>query len=102
MLRKSYERGVERVMSFCTDLEYTEFMRQASEFERNLVRSGVHYDRRSLGRYQVRLQKARSTQRHALHPAETPLRRQRSPKNRCPRPAGRRSRQRRLRTGRTE
>src|SRR5450830_1813364 len=41
--RSWYNRaGVERVMGFCTDAEYTEFMRQAPEFERNLVRSGVH------------------------------------------------------------
>jgi polyphosphate kinase 2 (PPK2 family) len=29
-------------MGFCTPDEYTEFMRQCPEFERNLVRSGVH------------------------------------------------------------
>ncbi|MEO6354084.1 MAG: polyphosphate kinase 2 [Burkholderiaceae bacterium] len=41
--RSWYNRaGVERVMGFCTDAEYTEFMRQAPEFERQLVRSGVH------------------------------------------------------------
>ncbi len=41
--RSWYNRaGVERVMGFCTDEEYQEFMRQAPEFERNLVRSGVH------------------------------------------------------------
>ncbi len=41
--RSWYNRaGVERVMGFCTDDEYQEFMRQAPEFERNLVRSGVH------------------------------------------------------------
>ncbi|MEM1068565.1 MAG: polyphosphate kinase 2 [Planctomycetota bacterium] len=34
--------GVERVMGFCNNEEYTEFMRQAPEFERNLVRSGTH------------------------------------------------------------
>ncbi|MFM1921778.1 MAG: hypothetical protein RLZZ303_3412, partial [Candidatus Hydrogenedentota bacterium] len=34
--------GVERVMGFCTQDEYMEFMRQAPEFERNLVRSGTH------------------------------------------------------------
>ena len=33
--------GVERVMGLCTDQEYAEFMRQAPEFERHLVRSGV-------------------------------------------------------------
>lgn len=41
--RSWYNRaGVERVMGFCTDDEYREFIRQAPEFERNLVRSGVH------------------------------------------------------------
>ena len=41
--RSWYNRaGVERVMGFCTDDEYQEFIRQAPEFERNLVRSGVH------------------------------------------------------------
>ncbi|MCC6927967.1 MAG: polyphosphate kinase 2 [Gemmatimonadaceae bacterium] len=41
--RSWYNRaGVERVMGFCTPDEYTEFMRQCPEFERNLVRSGVH------------------------------------------------------------
>ncbi len=41
--RSWYNRaGVERVMGFCTQPEYEEFMRQAPEFERNLVRSGVH------------------------------------------------------------
>ena len=41
--RSWYNRaGVERVMGFCNQDEYMEFMRQAPEFERNLVRSGVH------------------------------------------------------------
>ena len=41
--RSWYNRaGVEKVMGFCTDAEYDEFMRQAPEFERHLVRSGVH------------------------------------------------------------
>jgi polyphosphate kinase 2 len=40
--RSWYNRaGVERVMGFCTDEEYHEFMRQVPEFERNLVRSGI-------------------------------------------------------------
>ena len=40
--RSWYNRaGVERVMGFCNNDEYTEFMRQAPEFERNLVRSGT-------------------------------------------------------------
>ncbi len=41
--RSWYNRaGVERVMKFCSDGDYAEFMRQAPEFERNLVRSGIH------------------------------------------------------------
>ena len=41
--RSWYNRaGVERVMGFCSQAEYDEFMRQAPEFERHLVRSGVH------------------------------------------------------------
>ena len=41
--RSWYNRaGVERVMGFCSDEEYAEFMRQAPEFERHLVRSNVH------------------------------------------------------------
>jgi len=40
--RSWYNRaGVERVMGFCTDAEYDEFMRQVPEFERHLVRSGI-------------------------------------------------------------
>ncbi len=41
--RSWYNRaGVERVMGFCTQAEYEEFLRQAPEFERNLARSGIH------------------------------------------------------------
>jgi polyphosphate kinase 2 len=41
--RSWYNRaGVERVMGFCNNDEYIEFMRQAPEFERNLSRSGIH------------------------------------------------------------
>mgnify|MGYP001000204040 CR=1 FL=1 len=41
--RSWYNRaGVERVMGFCTDEEYHEFLRQAPEFERNLARSGIY------------------------------------------------------------
>ena len=41
--RSWYNRaGVERVMGFCSDSEYQEFMRQTPDFERHLVRSGVH------------------------------------------------------------
>ena len=40
--RSWYNRaGVERVMGFCTANEYLEFMRQAPELERMLVRSGI-------------------------------------------------------------
>lgn len=40
--RSWYNRaGVERVMGFCTDAEYEEFMRSCPEFERMLVRSGI-------------------------------------------------------------
>ncbi|WP_321188383.1 polyphosphate kinase 2 [Roseiconus lacunae] len=40
--RSWYNRaGVERVMGFCSDEEYDEFMRQVPDFERNLVRSGI-------------------------------------------------------------
>ena len=41
--RSWYNRaGVERVMGFCSQQEYLEFMRQCPEFERMLVKSGVH------------------------------------------------------------
>lgn len=40
--RSWYNRaGVERVMGFCNNDEYSEFMRQVPEFEKNLIRSGV-------------------------------------------------------------
>ncbi len=42
--RSWYNRaGVERVMGFCTPAEYLEFMRQAPEVERMLVRSGIKF-----------------------------------------------------------
>lgn len=41
--RSWYNRaGVERVMGFCTDGEYRQFMQQAPQFERMLVNSGIH------------------------------------------------------------
>lgn len=41
--RSWYNRaGVERVMGFCTEEQYNEFMRQCPDFERNLVRSGIY------------------------------------------------------------
>jgi polyphosphate kinase 2 len=40
--RSWYNRaGVERVMGFCTDEEYREFLRSCPDFERMLVRSGI-------------------------------------------------------------
>jgi polyphosphate kinase len=42
MDRSWYNRaGVERVMDFCTEDEYQEFLRSCPEFERMLVRSGI-------------------------------------------------------------
>ncbi|MEV1177421.1 polyphosphate kinase 2 [Nonomuraea sp. NPDC049784] len=41
--RSWYNRaGVERVMGFCTEVECREFMLQAPQFERALVRDGIH------------------------------------------------------------
>jgi polyphosphate kinase len=40
--RSWYNRaGVERVMGFCTDEEYQEFLRACPEFEKMLIRSGI-------------------------------------------------------------
>jgi polyphosphate kinase 2 len=40
--RSWYNRaGVERVMEFCTEQEYREFLRSCPEFERMLIRSGI-------------------------------------------------------------
>ncbi|MFN0283694.1 MAG: polyphosphate kinase 2 [Kineosporiaceae bacterium] len=40
--RSWYNRaGVERVMGFCSDADYEEYMRQAPQFENLLVRSGI-------------------------------------------------------------
>lgn len=41
--RSWYNRaGVERVMNFCTDAQYQEFMRQVPMFEHQLVHSGIY------------------------------------------------------------
>lgn len=41
--RSWYNRaGVERVMGFCSQEEYVEFMNQAPQFERDLAHSGIH------------------------------------------------------------
>lgn len=40
--RSWYNRaGVERVMGFCTDQQYEQFMNQVPEFERNIIESGI-------------------------------------------------------------
>ena len=41
--RSWYNRaGVERVMGFCSDDQYNDFMRQVPEFEKHLISSGIH------------------------------------------------------------
>ncbi|WP_033535258.1 polyphosphate kinase 2 [Bordetella trematum] len=41
--RSWYNRaGVEKVMGFCSEHEYQEFLRQVPDFERHLVSSGIH------------------------------------------------------------
>ena len=41
--RSWYNRaGVERVMGFCSDEEYREFLREVPDMERNLIHSGIH------------------------------------------------------------
>lgn len=41
--RSWYNRaGVERVMGFCSDDEYNEFLQQVPEFEAHLINSGIH------------------------------------------------------------
>lgn len=65
--RSWYNRaGVEKVMGFCTEDEYAEFMRQVPEFERNLVRSGIHLIKFwfSVSRHEQR----RRFQERRLHP----------------------------------
>ena len=65
--RSWYNRaGVERVMGFCTPAEYDEFLRQTPEFERQLVRSGVHLFKMwfSVGRAEQR----RRFKERNLHP----------------------------------
>ncbi|WP_217897513.1 polyphosphate kinase 2 [Geodermatophilus saharensis] len=75
--RSWYNRaGVERVMGFCTDEEYEEFLRSCPEFERMLVRSGtilVKYwfsvsDTEQEKRFQKRLQDP--TKRWKLSPMD--------------------------------
>ena len=75
--RSWYNRaGVERVMGFCSDAEYEEFMRLCPEFERMLVRSGlilIKYwfsvsDEEQERRFQARIQEP--TKRWKLSPMD--------------------------------
>ncbi len=75
--RSWYNRaGVERVMGFCTDEEYQEFLRSCPEFERMLVRSGIILikywfsvsDRVQEKRFQARIQDP--TRRWKLSPMD--------------------------------
>jgi polyphosphate kinase 2 len=75
--RSWYNRaGVERVMGFCTDEEYAEFLRSVPEFERMLVRSGITLikywfsvsDKEQELRFQARL--ADPTKRWKLSPMD--------------------------------
>src|SRR3954471_8826951 len=75
--RSWYNRaGVERVMGFCTDDEYVEFLRSCPEFERMLVRSGITLikywfsvsDEEQERRFQARI--ANPTRRWKLSPMD--------------------------------
>jgi len=75
--RSWYNRaGVERVMGFCTDEEYREFLRSCPEFERMLIRSGIQLikywfsvsDEEQEHRFQKRL--ASPTKRWKLSPMD--------------------------------
>ncbi len=80
--RSWYNRaGVERVMNFCTDEEYSDFMRSCPEFERMLVRSGIRLikywfsvsDEEQEKRFQARLHQ--SHKRWKLSPMDLESRR---------------------------
>jgi len=80
--RSWYNRaGVERVMGFCTDEEYSEFLRSCPEFERMLVRSGIKVikywfsvsDEEQERRFQERLEDP--TKRWKLSPMDMEARR---------------------------
>jgi polyphosphate kinase 2 (PPK2 family) len=75
--RSWYNRaGVERVMGFCTEEEYREFLRSCTEFERMLQRSGIALikywfsvsDEEQERRFQARL--ADPTKRWKLSPMD--------------------------------
>ena len=68
--RSWYNRaGVERVMGFCTDEEYWEFLHSAPEFERMLVRDGIQ-----LRKYWFSISDAEQERRFQQR-AQDPLRR---------------------------
>ena len=80
--RSWYNRaGVERVMEFCTEDEYRDFMRSCPEFERMLVRSGIRLikywfsvsDEEQEKRFQARL--LQSHKRWKLSPMDLESRR---------------------------
>ena len=75
--RSWYNRaGVERVMGFCTDEEYREFLRSCPEFERMLMHSGIQLvkywfsvsDEEQERRFQARIQSP--TKRWKLSPMD--------------------------------
>ncbi len=80
--RSWYNRaGVERVMSFCTEQEYVEFLRSCPEFERMLIRSEIMLikywfsvsDEEQEARFQARLKDP--TKRWKLSPMDLDSRR---------------------------
>ncbi len=80
--RSWYNRaGVERVMGFCTEDEYREFLRSCPEFERMLIRSGIQLvkywfsvsDEEQERRFQGRI--AEPTKRWKLSPLDLEARR---------------------------
>jgi polyphosphate kinase 2 len=80
--RSWYNRaGVERVMGFCTEDEYREFLRSCPEFERMLIRSGIQLvkywfsvsDEEQERRFQDRI--AEPTKRWKLSPLDVEARR---------------------------
>ena len=94
--RSWYNRaGVERVMGFCTEEEYVEFLRSCPEFERMLIRSGIILikywfsvsDEEQEARFQARLKDP--TKRWKLSPMDLASRANgwttRGPRMRCSR-----------------
>ena len=80
--RSWYNRaGVERVMGFCTEAEYIEFLQSCPQFERMLVRSGIYVvkywfsvsDEEQERRFQTRLKDV--TKRWKLSPMDLESRR---------------------------